>query len=125
MARVRAAPMVSPPVPVKPLPVPECTDARTLAATPRPPVTGATVPPRETPWTAGELPNGDQPSWSAAMLCEPRSAGTAAGLVGEGKFGGEAGMVPLNAVLWPETDQPGKVLRVSVTMIGVVLAVAW
>src|SRR5215469_5315523 len=104
IARVRLAPSVVVP---KPLPMPACTDASTAAAVPRPGLPGATVPPSVTPWVSGEvLLVGTHPSWLPEMV--PPAA------VPD----------PVKFESCPDTDQPGKVFRVSDTTIGVVEAVA-
>ena len=104
IARVRLAPRVVVP---NPLPTPACTDASTAAVVPRPGLPGVTVPPSVTPWVSGVvLLVGVHPSWLPEMV--------APAAVPE----------PVQLESCPDTDQPGKVFRVSDTTIGVVAAVA-
>src|SRR5215475_4585124 len=95
MARVRLAPRVVVPTP---LPIPACTAASTAGVVPRPGPFGGTVGPSVTPWVSGEV---------LVVGCHPSALPE-----------------PVQLESCPVTDQPGKVLRVSVTTIGVVEAVA-
>src|SRR5215471_3466552 len=104
IARVRLAPRVVVPTP---LPTPACTEASTAAVVPRPGLAGGTVAPSVTPWVSGEvLVVGVHPSWLPEMVAPA------------------AVPDPVQLESCPDTDQPGKVLRVSDTTIGVVEAVA-
>src|SRR5262249_45621834 len=93
MSSVRLAPNVLVP---KPLPLPACTDASTAAVVPRPGLAGVTGAPSVTP-VARVLLVGVHPSWLPEMV--PPAAVP----------------VPVQSESCPETDQPGKVLRVSCT----------
>src|SRR5262249_734345 len=104
MARVRLAPRVVVPTP---LPIPACTAASTAGVVPRPGPFGGTVGPSVTPWVSGEvLVVGCHPSALPEMV--------APAAVPE----------PVQLESCPVTDQPGKVLRVRATTIGVAEAVA-
>src|SRR5579863_6328518 len=97
MSSVRFAPR-----PLVPTPPPGTADARTAAVVPRPGAAGVTVPPSTAP-VARAVSVGTHPSWLPEMVC-PAS---------------EPVPVPVPVKLddWPDTDQPGKVFRVSDTVI--------
>src|SRR5215469_11987342 len=94
MASVRFAPSA-----VVPKPLPACADASTAAVEPRPGLPGVTVPPSVTP-VPREVSVGTHPSWLPEMV-DPAAV-----------------PLPVKSASWPDTDQPGKVFRVSDTVIA-------
>src|SRR5579859_3778288 len=101
MAKVRLAPST-----LLPNPLPACACARTAAVVPRPGLPGATVPPSVAP-VPSEVSVGAHPSWLPEMV--PPAAVP----------------LPAKSLVWPETDQPGNVFRVSETVTALSAPVAF